>query len=93
MPLYEFTCENAARRSRSSSPPASTARGDCPECGSEIEKLVSRFASGGPRRGRRARADRAPAASREGDPGPVGPCTGIIDLPLRHMIAGMHAFR
>ncbi len=49
MPLYEFTCEDCGATFEELVSAALDALGlTCPECGSEkVEKLVSRFASGG----------------------------------------------
>lgn len=53
MPLYEFTCEACGATFEELVSAALDSLGvTCPECGSEeVEKLVSRFASGGPSSG------------------------------------------
>lgn len=53
MPLYEFTCEECGSTFEELvAAGLDGPRVRCPECGSEeIEKLVSRFASGGPSTG------------------------------------------
>lgn len=49
MPLYEFTCETCGATFEELVAASLDALGvTCPECGSEkVQKLVSRFASGG----------------------------------------------
>jgi putative FmdB family regulatory protein len=53
MPLYEFTCTNCDKTFEELVAAGLDGPGvACPDCGSEeVEKLVSRFASGGPSAG------------------------------------------
>jgi putative FmdB family regulatory protein len=65
VPLYEFTCEESGATFEELVSAGLDLSGvTCPECGSEdIEKLVSRFASGG-------------TSARSGGSGSCGPGSG-----------------
>jgi putative FmdB family regulatory protein len=80
MPLYEFTCEKCGAKFEELVSAGLDGLGvTCPECGSEeVEKLVSRFAAGGPSAGsgKRGGASCGPGSGRlRLTPGPGGPCT------------------
>jgi putative FmdB family regulatory protein len=66
MPLYEFTCEQCGATFEELVAAGLDGLGvTCPECGSEeVEKLVSRFASGGPSAGSGGSGSCAPGSGR-----------------------------
>lgn len=66
MPLYEFTCERCGATFEELVGAGLDGTGvTCPECGGEeVEKLVSRFASGGPSAGSGGGGQCGPASGR-----------------------------